>query len=119
VDNVVEFRKAKSQPVAALKVAEQKSPPKLTTAMSRREWTATLAQIWANPRNWRRSKKTGSAYIVIDDLEICVVITHGEHGFRWEIRWNWSNEPPIKSRWVYMAEQTAINEAWDALVAVG
>jgi hypothetical protein len=52
-------------------------------------------------------------YIVIDDLDICVVITRsdeGEVGFKWEIRWRWGNEP-TGSKWIYVGEQTAINEA--------
>jgi hypothetical protein len=50
---------------------------------------------------------------VIDDLDICVVITRsdeGDVGFKWEIRWRWGNEPTV-SKWIYVGEQTAINEA--------
>jgi hypothetical protein len=68
---------------------------------------------------WPRSppKPTGNAYIVLDDLDICVVIVRDERGFQWEIRWRWGNEPTV-SKWVFVAEQTAINEAWDAVCAL-
>jgi hypothetical protein len=113
VSNVVGFRRPKSQPVTALRVAEQKSPPKLSEIKGRGAWKKALASIWANPKNWRRSRND-SAYIVIDDLDLCVVIVHDEHGFKWEIRWSDGEEPTV-SRWTYVGEQIAINEAWDAV----
>ena len=57
--------------------------------------------------------RSSNRYLVIDDLDICVVITRsdeGEVGFKWEIRWRWGNEPTM-SKWIYVGEQTAINEA--------
>ena len=112
---VIEFHRPK-RPVAALKVTEQRSPPKLTAAMLRSEWKAALAPFWANPKNWRRSK-LGNAYIVLNDM--CVVINRDELGFRWEIRWRDGSREPIVSRWVFTGEQYAINDAFDAVITVG
>jgi hypothetical protein len=90
--DVIEFHR----PIRQLKQVEVAKPmPKLADAKERGEWTAALAAIWANPKNWKRSRK-GNAYIVIDDLNICVVISRDESGggFQWEIRWRWGG-----SRW--------------------
>jgi hypothetical protein len=118
MSNVIELRPKASRRAAALKPAVQ-SVFKPSYGQRRSEWTAALAQIWANPRNWKRSKK-GNAYIVIDDLDVCIAINRSEDGagFQWEIRYR-SGDEPIVSRWIYMAEQKAIDEAWDALVMVG
>jgi hypothetical protein len=89
----------------------------LADAEHRGEWMAALAAIWANPKNWRRSRR-GSCYIVINDLDICVVVSRqDEGGFKWEIRWRYGKEPTV-SKWIYVGEQIAINEAWDAVVAL-
>ena len=117
VSNVVEFNRTKSRQVAALKVAEQAAPQRLSDITVRGEWDAALAAIWSNPKNWKRSRQ-GNAYIAIDDLGICVVVERDEHGFQWEIRWR-SGRNTVVSRWIYMSEQTAINEAWDAVCVLG
>ena len=110
MSNVVEFHRPKPRPAAP------KPIPRLADAKERGEWKAALAAIWANPANWKRSQR-GNAYIVLDDLNICVVIVRDEGGFQWEIRWRWGNEPTV-SKWVFVAERTAIDEAWDAVVAL-
>jgi hypothetical protein len=105
--NVIEFHR----PIRQLKQVEAtKSLPKLADAKNRGEWTAALAAIWANPKNWKRSRN-GNAYIVVDDLDICVVIGRDESsgGFQWEIRWRWGE--PTMSKWVFIAEQRAIDAA--------
>jgi hypothetical protein len=115
MSNIVEFHRPKPR-----SAAKAKPPvPKLTRAMKQREWIATLAAIWANPKNWRRSK-VGNAYIVIDDLDICVVIVRSEEGtgFQWEIRWRDDDKESLRSRWIYVVEQIAIDEAWTAVAAV-
>jgi hypothetical protein len=38
-------------------------------------------------------------------------------GFQWEIRWRWGREPVV-SKWVFIAEERAIDAAWDAVVAL-
>jgi hypothetical protein len=54
---------------------------------------------------------------VIDDLIICVVIKRDEHGFQWEVRWRLNSERTL-SKWTYVVEQTAINEALDAVLVL-
>ena len=116
MSNVVEFNRAKSRPVAALKVAQQAAPQRLSDITVRGDWNAALAAIGSNPKKWRQSK-SGNRYIVIDDLIICVVIKRDEHGFQWEIRWRLNSERTL-SKWTYVVEQTAINEALDAVCAL-
>lgn len=112
--NVVAFEKPK--PMKQAKPPAKK--PRLTAEQRRSEWLAALAAIWANPKNWKRSKR-GNAFIVIDDIDVCVVIFRRDDGcFQWQIRWRDGREP-IKSRWIYEVEQTAIDEAWSAAMAVG
>lgn len=111
---VIEFRRARPRQQAALKVTAQSLMP--SAGQRRSEWTKTLAQVWANPRNWRRSRKD-NAYIVIDDLNICVVVVREEHGYQWEIRWSDGEETTV-SRWTYVSEQIAIDEAWDAVLVL-
>ena len=113
MSNVVEFSRTKARPATALKVAEQAAPQRLSDITVKGEWDAALAAIWFNPKNWKRSRQ-GNAYIAIDDLGVCVVIERDEHGFQWEIRWR-SGRNTVVSRWIYISEQTAINEAWDAV----
>jgi hypothetical protein len=111
VSNVVEFKR-NPRPAAA-----PRPTPKLANAENRGEWLAALAAIWANPKNWRTSRH-GNRYIVIDDLDICVVIKRNdEGGFKWEIRWRYGKDQTV-SKWIYVGEQTAIDEAWDAVVAL-
>jgi hypothetical protein len=89
----------------------------LADAKHRREWLTALAAIWANPKNWRTSRH-GNRYIVIDGLDICVVISRNdEGGFKWQIRWRWGREPTV-SKWIYVGEQSAIDEAREAVVAL-
>jgi hypothetical protein len=110
---VLEFHRPK--PVR--QAAPKRSAPKLTETMKRAEWNAALAAIWANPNNWRRSQH-GNAYIVIDDLGVyVVVITRDDGYFQWEMRWR-DGRDPVRSRWIHVAEQTAIDEAWDAVLAL-
>ena len=96
--NVIEF----VRPRASTK-AQPRSPdrfaspvPKLTRDMKRGEWMSSLAAIWANPANWRRNKK-GAAFVVIDDLDICVVVTARDGGYQWQIRWR-DGRAPVTSR---------------------
>jgi hypothetical protein len=111
MSNVIAFQKPKPR------AAAQPKPISLADAEHRGEWKAALAAIWANPKNWRTSRH-GNRYIVIDDLDICVVIKRNdEGGFKWEIRWRYGKDQTV-SKWIYVAEQTAINEAWDAVVAL-
>ena len=112
MSNVVEFKKPKPP-------ARQVTPPapKLADAKVKGEWPAALAAIWVNSKNWRTSRR-GNRYIVINDLDICVVIKRNdEGGFKWEIRWRDGREPTV-SKWIYVIEQSAIDEAWDAVVAL-
>ena len=117
MSNIIRFDRAKSRQVAALKVAEQAAPQRLSDITVRGEWDAALAAIWSNPARWRQGK-SGNRYIVIDDLGICVLIKRDEHGFQWEIRWR-SGRDTVVSKWIYMAEQTAIDDAWDAILVLG
>lgn len=114
MSNVIEF----NRPTQSKQVETPKPAPKLSEAKERNEWKAALAAVWASPKNWRTSKH-GNRYIVIDDLGICVVIGRDESGggFQWEIRWRCRNKSTV-SRWVFISEQVAIDEAWDAVVAL-
>lgn len=113
---VIEFHRPKPRQREALKVTAQQAPPKLSDIKDRLPWKKALAAIWANPKNWRRSKR-GNAYIALDDLDLCVVIERVEGGYQWEVRWRWSREPTV-SKWIYVTEQIAINEAFDAVAAL-
>ena len=53
---------------------------------------------------------------MIDKIGVCVVIDHCEDGWSWEIRWSDGREP-MSSKWIYLGEQIAIDEAWDAVCA--
>ena len=117
-NNVIDFNRAKSQPVTALKVAEQKSPPKLSEIKGRGAWKRALAMIWANPANWSRNAK-GAAVIDIDDLELSVRIVHKEHGYEWQIHWQRCGGRMTVSKWLYVSEQIAIDDAWDAVLVLG
>ena len=114
MSNVVEFRRAKSQPVAALRVAEQATPQRLSEIKSRGAWKRALAAIWANPANWSRNAK-GAAVIDINDLELSVRVVRKEHGYEWQIHWQRCGGKMTVSKWLYVSEQIAINEAWDAV----
>jgi hypothetical protein len=117
VTNVVDFHRHKDRPVAALKVAEQPAQPRLSEIEMREEWVEVLAAIWANPKNWRRSKQ-GYAHIDIRDLDARVVIIHDDGGYRWEIRWSNGREA-VASKWIYVVESLAVDDAWDAIRVLG
>ena len=72
---------SKPRPAAAPKP----SALKLTRDMKKGEWMDVLAAIWANPKNWRRSGQ-GNAYIVINDVDICIVIVRKYTVFQCERR---------------------------------
>ena len=112
--NVIAFER----PKASTKAQPQRKPSaKRTPGLMRSQWLAGLAAIWANPKNWKGSKR-GNAFIVIDDIGVCVVIHRKEGGFQWEIRWR-NRDEPIVSRWIFIIEQAAIDDAWSAVTTVG
>jgi hypothetical protein len=115
--DIVQFRKPKSQPVTALKVAEQTSPPKLSEIKGRGAWKKALAAIWANPENWHRNEKV-AAIIDIGDLELSVRVVRKEFGYEWQIHWQRCGGRMTVSKWLYVSEQIAIDESWDAVCAL-
>ena len=117
MSNVVEFHRPKARPVTALKVAEQPAQPKLSEIEMREEWIEVLTSIWANPKNWRRSKQ-GHAFIDIRDLDARAIIIRDSDGYRWEIRWSNGRET-VASKWIYVIESLAVDDAWDAIRVLG
>lgn len=52
---------------------------------------------------------------MLAELGLCVVISREETGFQWEIRRR-DDDEPITSRWIYMVEQSAIDDAFHVVV---
>ena len=109
MSNVIAFQKPKPRPAAAPKPAPRFNPD------NRNEWVEALKAVWFDQARWKVSKK-GNRYIVIDRIGVCVVITHSDY-WSWEIRWRDSREP-VSSNWTYVGEQSAIDEALDAVLVL-
>jgi hypothetical protein len=87
MSNVIEFHRPKPRPAAAPK------PAPTFNVNDRNEWVAAVKAVWADPANWRTSKK-GNRYIVIDRIGVCVVIEHSDEAYwSWVIRRSDGREP--------------------------
>jgi hypothetical protein len=113
VSNVIDFKRPKPRPAAEPKL---KPAPKFNPD-NRNEWVEAAKAVWADPANWRTSKK-GNRYVAIDRLSICVVINRTDEGYwSWEIRRRDGREP-MSSNWTYLVEQSARDEALDAVLVL-
>lgn len=80
MSNVIAFQRPKPRPAAAPRPAPRFNPD------NRNEWVQAVKAAWANPANWRTSKKN-NRYIVIEEIGVCVVINRTDEGYwSWEIR---------------------------------
>jgi hypothetical protein len=91
MNNVVAFQRPKPARQVEPKPAPTFNPD------NRNEWVEAVKAVWADPDNWRTSKK-GNRYITIDRLNICVVINHSDEGYWSWIRWRDGREP-ASSNW--------------------
>jgi hypothetical protein len=111
MSNVIAFQRPKPRPAAAPRPAPRFNPD------NRNEWVQAVKAAWANPANWRTSKKN-NRYIVIEEIGVCVVINRTDEGYwSWEIRWS-NRRPPMSSNWTYVGERGALDEALDALLVL-
>ena len=108
MSNVIEFHRPKAKP---------KPPAPTFNVNDRREWILAVKAFWAEPANWKVSRR-GNKYIVINKIGICAVIERRDDGYwSWEIRWQDGREPH-SSNWTYVGEQIAIDEALDAVLVL-